>query len=67
MGFDYDRLESTYLFANHCVCGGYYEHDSERQAVLTEPPLWPVKCRICLKKIYTKYEKDKDANPKTKA
>jgi hypothetical protein len=69
MGYDYDRMESTYRFANYCVCGGYYTIDPERQVIDTDPPLWPVKCRICDKRLHTnmKQEKDENANFKTKA
>jgi hypothetical protein len=66
MGWDYDRMESTYRFANHCVCGGYYTIDPEREVIATNPPLWPVKCRICLTKIYTN-EKQENAIGKTEA
>lgn len=64
MGYDFDKLASTYIYCTYCICGGYYKFDPHRPVITTNPPLHPVKCQICDKKVYATL-KDKDEN-KTK-
>lgn len=66
MGYDYDKLASVYNYCTYCVCGGYYKFDNSRNIVPTEPPLHPVKCQICNKKVWATLKTDNHEN-KTKA
>ena len=62
MTYDFDKLASTYNYNTYCVCGGYWEYDSARPIMSTNPPLYPVKCRICLKENYTSPKGEKNEN-----
>lgn len=62
MGFDYDKLASTYIYCTYCVCGGYYKYDNARSVVMTEPQLHPVKCQICNKELWATVRGNNDEN-----
>jgi hypothetical protein len=61
MGFDWIKMESTYIYTDHCVCGGYYELIKNEPVVTTMPPKYPVKCRICNKKAHSMLKSDVEA------
>lgn len=58
MGFDWVKMQSTYEYVNHCVCGGYYELNKNEPALTSMPPKYPVICRICNKKSYSMLKSD---------
>jgi hypothetical protein len=61
LGWNYEKMESTYPFANYCPCGGYYKIDPSKAIINTVPPLIPVKCQICEKEIHINL-KDKNVS-----
>ena len=66
MEYDFDKLRSVYRFDTYCPCGGYYRTDiGDRLPILTDPPLIPVMCKICNKKIYTTEKRAHEDKTKT--
>jgi|GEM_PF-3664630 len=61
MGFDWVKMQSTYEYVDHCVCGGYYELIKDEPVISTFPPKYPVKCRICNKKTYSMLKSDAES------
>lgn len=66
MGYDFNKLASTYNYCTYCVCGGYYKFDYDRPIMKTSPELHPVKCQICNKKVYATLKENYEDKTETK-